>query len=76
MIARLVQVDEDTVRDVIHHFNEIGLACLAPQWAGGVSACWAVNVNDEGFDAETATTRPTVLAGPSLLFTSHGRLPS
>lgn len=35
VIAQLVQADEDTVRDVIHRFNEIGLACLAPQWAGG-----------------------------------------
>ncbi|WP_241691428.1 helix-turn-helix domain-containing protein [Streptomyces sp. GZWMJZ-114] len=35
MIANLVQADEDTVRDVIHRFNEIGLACLDPQWAGG-----------------------------------------
>lgn len=28
VIAKLVQADEDTVRDVIHRFNEIGLACL------------------------------------------------
>ncbi len=35
VIARLVQADEDTVRDVIHRFNEIGLACLDPRWAGG-----------------------------------------
>jgi transposase len=35
VIAELVQADEDTVRDVIHRFNEIGLACLDPQWAGG-----------------------------------------
>ncbi|WP_308370484.1 MULTISPECIES: transposase [unclassified Streptomyces] len=28
VIAQLVQADEDTVRDVIHRFNEIGLACL------------------------------------------------
>ncbi|BDH12404.1 hypothetical protein HOK021_35830 [Streptomyces hygroscopicus] len=35
VIAQLVQADEDTVRDVIHGFNEIGLACLDPQWAGG-----------------------------------------
>ncbi|WP_443077357.1 helix-turn-helix domain-containing protein [Streptomyces sp. SP17BM10] len=34
-IAQLAQADEDTVRDVIHQFNEIGLACLNPQWAGG-----------------------------------------
>ncbi len=34
-IARMVQADEDTVRDVIHRFKEIGLACLNPKWAGG-----------------------------------------
>ena len=34
-IARLVAADEDTVRDVIHAFNEKGLAALDPQWAGG-----------------------------------------
>jgi hypothetical protein len=28
VIAQLVQADEDTVRDVIHRFNQIGLACL------------------------------------------------
>ena len=33
--ARLVAADEDTVRDVIHAFNERGLAALAPRWAGG-----------------------------------------
>ncbi|GAP46193.1 integrase catalytic domain-containing protein [Streptomyces azureus] len=35
MIAQLVQADEDTVREVIHRFNELGLACLDPRWAGG-----------------------------------------
>jgi transposase len=34
-ITRLVAADEDTVRDVIHAFNEKGLAALDPQWAGG-----------------------------------------
>ncbi len=34
-IARLVAAHEDTVRDVIHAFNEKGLAALDPQWAGG-----------------------------------------
>lgn len=27
VIAQLVQADEDTVRDVVHRYNEIGLAC-------------------------------------------------
>lgn len=31
VIAQLVRADEDTVRDVIHRFNEIGLACLDPR---------------------------------------------
>ena len=35
VIALLVAAGEDTVRDVIHRFDEIGLACLDPQWAGG-----------------------------------------
>ena len=34
-IARLVAADEDTVREVIHRFNAVGLACLDPRWAGG-----------------------------------------
>ncbi len=36
-IARLVAADEDTVRDVIHAFNQRGLTALDPRWAGGVS---------------------------------------
>lgn len=35
VIAQLVQADEGAVRDVIHGFNESGLACLDHQWAGG-----------------------------------------
>lgn len=31
VIAKLVPADEDTVRNVIHRFNEIGLACLDPR---------------------------------------------
>lgn len=34
VIARLVAADEDTVRDVIHRFNEIGLDCLDPRVGG------------------------------------------
>src|SRR6185312_15895195 len=33
-IARLVAADEDTVRDVIHAFNERGLAALGPSVGG------------------------------------------
>src|SRR3954465_11275333 len=31
-IARLVAADEDTVRDVIHAFNDRGLHALDPRW--------------------------------------------
>jgi transposase len=34
-IARLVQADEDTIRPVIHRFNEMGIASLDHRWAGG-----------------------------------------
>jgi transposase len=34
-IARLVAADSDTVRDVIHAFNDQGLAMLAPRWGPG-----------------------------------------
>lgn len=30
VIAKVVQADKDTVRDVIHRSNQIGLACLDP----------------------------------------------
>ena len=64
VIARLVQADEDTVRDVIHRFNEIGLACLDPvaQWAGGRPRL--LSPDDEDFVVATATTRPTKLGQP------------
>ncbi|MFJ2825937.1 IS630 family transposase [Streptomyces toxytricini] len=62
VIARLVQADEDTVRDVIHRFNEIGLACRNPQWAGGRPRL--LNSDDEDFVIQTATTRPTMLGKP------------
>src|SRR3981081_1206426 len=35
VIARLVQTSPDRVREVIHNFNKMGLACLDPRWAGG-----------------------------------------
>ena len=34
VIARLGAADEDTVRAVIHRFNELRLDCLGPDWAG------------------------------------------
>jgi transposase len=62
VIAQLVQADEDTVREVIHRFNEIGLACLDPQWAGGRPRL--LSDDDEDFVIQTAITRPTKLGQP------------
>ncbi|MGX1916258.1 IS630 family transposase [Streptomyces phaeochromogenes] len=62
VIAQLVQADEDTVRDVIHAFNEKGLACLDPQWAGGRPR--RLSDDDEDFVIATATTRPVKLGQP------------
>ncbi|MGX1135743.1 transposase [Streptomyces glaucescens] len=62
VIARLVQADEDTVRDVIHRFKGIGLACLNPRWARGRPRL--LNREDEDFVFQTATTRPTVSGKP------------
>ena len=55
-IARLVAADEDTVRDVIHTFNERGLAALDPRWAGGRPRL--ISDEDIAFIVTTATTRP------------------
>lgn len=61
-IARLVAAHEDTVRDVIHLFNEIGLRALDPRWAGGRPR--RINDDDEAFIVATATTRPSKLRRP------------
>jgi transposase len=61
-IARLVATDEDTVRDVIHAFNERGLACLDSKWAGGRPRL--ISDDDVEFTIETATTRPARLGRP------------
>jgi transposase len=61
-IARLPAAHEDTVRDVIHAFNERGLAALDPRWAGGRPRL--ISPDDELFNVATATTRPTKLGRP------------
>jgi transposase len=61
-IARLVAADEDTVRDVIHAFNQRGLAALDPRWAGGRPR--RVGDDDVEFVLATAKTRPGKLGCP------------
>src|SRR5260370_7569965 len=61
-IARLVAADEDTVRDVIHLFNQKGLAALDPHWAAGRPP----RINDQPIQAivPPPTPRPVNLAQP------------
>ncbi|MEY9929715.1 transposase [Catenulispora sp. GP43] len=61
-IARLVAAHEDTVRDVIHAFNDKGLAALDPKWAGGRPR--RITEEDIAFIIETARTRPEKLGRP------------
>src|SRR5260221_12308672 len=61
-ITRLVAADEDTVRDVIHLFNQKGLAALDPRWAGGRPRL----ISDEDIEVivTAAATRPEKLGQP------------
>ncbi|GIM90762.1 hypothetical protein Ato02nite_025550 [Paractinoplanes toevensis] len=47
---------------MIHRFNEIGLACLDPRWAGGRPR--RISEDDETFIVATARTRPQALDQP------------
>jgi transposase len=62
VIARLVAADEDTVREVIHRFNERGMRALDPRWAGGRPR--RISAEDEAFLVKTATTRSGKLGQP------------
>jgi transposase len=61
-IARLVSADEDTIRQVIHRFNEMGMASLDPRWAGGRPR--QISPDDEQYIVTTANTRPEALGRP------------
>ncbi|MER7283772.1 IS630 family transposase [Dactylosporangium sp. NPDC000244] len=61
-IARLVAAHEDTVRDVVHRFNEIGLRALDPNWAGGRPR--RISPDDEAYIVVTAKARPKTLGRP------------
>ena len=62
VIARLVATSEDRVREMIHRFNDMGMASLDPQWAGGRPRL--ITNDDVEFIVETATTRPETLGEP------------
>jgi len=61
-IARLVQTSPDRVREVIHRFNEMGMASLNPKWAGGRPR--RITTDDEVFIVKTAKARPDAFGLP------------
>ncbi len=61
-IARLAAADEDTVRGVIHLFNQKGLAALDPRWAGGRPRL--ISDEDVAFIVMAAGMRPEKLGLP------------
>lgn len=62
VIARLVQTSDDRVREVIHAFNELGLDCLDPKWAGGRPR--RIEDDDRAFIVKVAKKRPRSLGQP------------
>jgi transposase len=61
-VARLVGAHEDTVRDVIHAFNEIGLRCLNPRWAGHRTRL--LSKDQEDYVVAIAAERPGRVGAP------------
>ena len=62
VIAGIVATSEDRVREMIHRFNDKGMASLDPQWAGGRPR--RITTDDEAFIVETASQRPEALGQP------------
>jgi len=62
VIAELVATSPDRVREMIHRFNDKGMASLDPQWAGGRPR--RITTDDEDFIVETASQRPEALGQP------------
>ena len=56
VIARLAATSRDRVREVIHRFNDEGMASLDPRWAGGRPR--RITTDDEDFIVGAATTAP------------------
>jgi len=63
VIARLVQTSPDRVREMVHRFNDKGMASLDPQWAGGRPR--RITTEDEAFIVTTARLVPRRWDGPS-----------
>ena len=62
VIARLAATSRDRVREVIHRFNDDGMASLDPRWAGGRPR--RITTEDEDFIVAAATKRPEALGLP------------
>ena len=62
VIARLVQTSPDRVREMIHRFNEMGMASLDPQWAGGRPR--RITIDEEDFIVAMAKARPEKAGRP------------
>ena len=61
-IAKLVQTSPDRVREMIHRFNEKGLSCLDPVWAGGRPR--RITTSERAIITSSASARPTTLGQP------------
>jgi transposase len=62
VIARMVQTSPDRVREMIHRFNELGMASLDPAWAGGRPR--RITTTDRELIVSSATARPETLGQP------------
>jgi transposase len=62
VIARMVQTSPDRVREMIHRFNELGMASLDPAWAGGRPR--RITTTDRELIVSSATARPESLGQP------------
>jgi len=62
VIARMVQTSPDRVREMIHRFNELGMASLDPAWAGGRPR--RITTTDRELIVSSATARPATLGQP------------
>lgn len=62
VLANLVHTSPDRVREVIHAFNERGLDCLDPNWAGGRPR--RISDEDRALIVEVANKRPRSVGQP------------